>query len=292
MTRLFGTDGVRGVANRDLTPDLALTLGRAAGVVFGGEGRVVIGRDTRLSGPMLEAALVAGLCSSGMDVAVAGIVPTPAVSFLTTDEAAVGGGMVSASHNPVDDNGIKFFSAEGTKVAVDVEDAIEAAMGVPSPGPTGTSVGGAELLADATERYVQHLLGTVSVPLKGLRVVLDCAYGAAWQSAPRAFREAGAEVIAMNATADGSKINVGCGSTSLQPLSRRVVEEGADLGVAFDGDADRMLAVDDRGDAIDGDQILALAAMSLADAGKLERNLVVITVMANLRLQLMLAERG
>jgi phosphoglucosamine mutase len=293
MTRLFGTDGVRGKANVDLTPDLALTLGRAAGDVFGGSGRVVLGRDTRVSGAMLEGALTAGLCSAGLDVALAGIVPTPAVSFLTLDEGATAGGVVSASHNPVDDNGIKFFSAEGSKIGADVEAAIEAAMeSGPAKLPVGTAVGGAELIVDAADRYVEHLVGTLRQPLNGLRVVVDCAYGAAWDVGPRAFRAAGADVIAINAAPDGSRINVGCGSTSLDPLTHAVLAEGADLGVAFDGDADRVLAVDERGSLIDGDAILALAAVQMADAGELAHNVVVSTVMANLGLQHALADRG
>jgi phosphoglucosamine mutase len=293
VTRLFGTDGVRGVANRDLTPDLALTLGRAAGFVLGGAGHVVLGRDTRISGPMLEAALTAGLCSAGLDVALAGIVPTPAVSFLTINDGAVAGGMVSASHNPVDDNGIKFFSAQGTKVASEIEAQIEAAMEAPSAVlPMGTAVGGAALVAGATDRYLEHLVSTVKVPLRALRVVVDCAFGAAWEIAPRAFSMSGATVMAINAEPDGSRINVGCGSTSLGSLARKVVEERADLGVALDGDADRLLAVDERGQPIDGDQILALAALQMAEAGELERNVVVTTVMANLGLQRALAHRG
>jgi phosphoglucosamine mutase len=293
MTRLFGTDGVRGKANVDLTPDLALTLGRAAGIVFGRPGRIFLGRDTRVSGPMLEGALTAGLCSAGLHVAVAGIIPTPAVSFLTLDESATAGGVVSASHNPVDDNGIKFFSAEGSKIGADVETAIEAAMETAPDGlPAGTEVGRAEVIADAAGRYVDHLVGTLQTTLKGLRVVVDCAYGAAWDVGPRAFRAAGADVIAINAAPDGTRINVGCGSTSLEPLIRSVLDERADLGVAFDGDADRVLAVDERGSVIDGDAILALAAVQLAEAGELAHNVVVSTVMANLGLQHALADRG
>ena len=293
MSRLFGTDGVRGVANLDLTPDLALTLGRAAGTVLGGVGKVVLCRDTRISGPMLEAALAAGLCSAGLDVLSAGILPTPAVSFLTIDEPAIAGGMVSASHNPVNDNGIKFFSAQGTKVASETEDAIQTSMEEPSERlPVGTDVGTIELLLDGPDRYVQHLLSTIPGPLSGLRVVLDCANGAAWDVGPRAFREAGAEVIAMNAEPDGSRINVGCGSTSLEPLARRVVEERAALGLAFDGDADRVLAVDEKGGTIDGDQILAVCALRMAEAGELSHKSIVTTVMANLGLQRALADRG
>jgi phosphoglucosamine mutase len=242
---------------------------------------------------MLEAALSAGLCSAGMDVELAGIIPTPAVSFLTVRESASGGGMVSASHNPVDDNGIKFFSAQGTKIASELEDAIEAAMEAPSESlPTGTGVGDARVLPGAADRYVEHLTSTLRTSLGGMRIVLDCAYGAAWEVGPRAFREAGAEIIAMNHEPDGARINVDCGSTSLGPLARRVIDEGAALGIAFDGDADRVLAVDEKGAVIDGDQILALCALRMAEAGELPRNSIVTTVMANLGLQHALAEQG
>jgi phosphoglucosamine mutase len=242
---------------------------------------------------MLEAALTAGLCSAGLDVALAGVVPTPAVSFLTLEEGATAGGMVSASHNPVEDNGIKFFSAEGSKIGTDLETEIETAMEArPEVIPMGTEVGQAEFIVDAADRYVEHLVGSIRRPLNGLRVVMDCAYGAAWDVGPRAFRAAGADVIAINAVPDGSRINVGCGSTYLDPLTRSVLDEGAHLGVAFDGDADRVLAVDERGGVIDGDAILALAAVRMSEVGELAHNVVVSTVMANLGLQHALADRG
>lgn len=293
MPKLFGTDGVRGVANQDLTPDLVIALGRAAGAVLAaGGGEIVVGRDTRVSGPMLEAALCAGLCSAGAEVRLAGIVPTPAVAFLTLDEKARAGGVVSASHNPVHHNGIKFFSHEGLKVPSEIEDRIEAAMGREPAGSAEAAVGTAEPLADAEDRYVGHLLSTVDRPLSGLRVVLDCAYGAAWRVAPRAFREAGAEVSAIHAEPDGTRINVDCGSTSLDKLSAAVVHAGADLGLGFDGDADRVLAVDERGETVDGDRILGLAALRLHEAGRLKNEAVVTTVMANLGLRRALEDRG
>lgn len=283
MGRLFGTDGVRGVANRDLTPDLVIALGRAAAAVLAPEGgTIVVGRDTRLSGPMLEGALIAGFGSAGCDVALAGIIPTPAVAFLTVDAKARAGAVISASHNPVDDNGIKFFTHEGLKTSGDIEDRIEEAMTDSLPIPAGDLVGTVETMNDAADRYITHLLGAIERPLKGLTVVLDCAYGAAWSVAPRAFREAGAEVIAINAEADGSRINVDCGSTSLAGLAAKVVEAGADLGIAFDGDADRALAVDETGNPVDGDQLLALTALDLHTAGTLKNDIVVATVMANL----------
>jgi phosphoglucosamine mutase len=295
MPRLFGTDGVRGVANADLTPDLALALGRAAGTVLApGGGEIVVGRDTRISGPMLEGALVAGLCSAGVDVRCAGIITSPAVSWLTVDSRARAGAMISASHNPIADNGIKFFSSLGAKVAVDVEDAIEAHMEEP-PGPrlgTGPDVGTSLVMPDAADRYVEHLVSTITGDLAGMRIVLDCAYGAAWQVAPRAFEDVGATVVAMHAEPDGARINVECGSTSMDRIAERVVEEEADLGLAFDGDADRVLAVDERGNVIDGDRILALCALSLSDAGELDGNVVVATVMSNLGFRRALEERG
>ena len=292
MGRLFGTDGVRGIANRELTPDLALALGRAAARVTSAH-EVVIGRDTRLSGPMLEAALTAGLCSGGADVRSVGVMPSPGVAFLTIEEKATAGAVVSASHNPVADNGIKFFSGDGMKLSSELEEEIERAMSEPVIDlPEGDGVGRAERMGDGADRYVDHLLATLDVRLTGLRVVLDCAFGAAWQIGPRVFREAGAEVIAINAEPDGSRINVECGSTALDGLSSRVVAEGADLGLAFDGDADRMLAVDETGAPVDGDRILALCAIDLQEAGRLRHNVVVATVMANLGFRRLLESRG
>ncbi|MBA2273644.1 MAG: phosphoglucosamine mutase [Actinobacteria bacterium] len=294
MPRLFGTDGVRGVANGDLTPDLSLALGRAAGFVLApGGGRVVIGRDTRLSGPMLEAALSAGLCSAGCHVLLGGVLPTPAIAFLTIAEAAAAGAVISASHNPVPDNGIKFFTPDGVKLPAELEDAIEnAMMAPPSDLPVGVSVGRADLLQGGDDRYLTHLLDSIDESLQGLEIVLDCAYGAAYSVAPRVFRAAGADVKAMHDEPDGSRINIRCGSTSLALLSQAVVEQGADFGLAFDGDADRVLAVDERGDPVDGDRIIALSALRLFEQGKLDNNVVVSTVMANLGFRRVLEERG
>jgi len=294
VTRLFGTDGVRGVANRDLTPDLALALGRAAGFVLAPDGgRVVFGRDTRLSGPMLEAALSAGFCSAGCEVLLGGVLPTPAVAFLTIAEAAAAGAVISASHNPVPDNGIKFFSPTGVKLPEDLEDAIEDAMtSPPSVLPMGSSVGHAGFLTGGADRYMSHLLGSIDESLKGLEIVLDCAYGAACSVAPNVFRAAGAEVQALHDEPDGSRINVRCGSTSLALLSQAVIDGGAHFGLAFDGDADRVLAVDEGGNPVDGDRIIALSALRLFEQGKLDNNVVVSTVMANLGFRRALEERG
>jgi phosphoglucosamine mutase len=294
MSRLFGTDGVRGVANRDLTPDLALVLGRAAGLVLASDGgRVVVGRDTRVSGPMLEGALIAGLCSAGVNVMGAGVIPSPAVAFLTIDDGAAAGAVISASHNPVPDNGIKFFSHEGLKISQEVEEQIESLVEEPRAGlPEGTAVGSVELLDASHDRYIEHLVGSIPGRLTGLTIVLDCAYGAAWEVAPRAFREAGATVVALHAEADGTRINVDCGSTSLDEVARRVVEEGADFGLGFDGDADRVLAVDERGEVVDGDRIIGMAALRMKEAGELSSDIVVATVMANLGFRRALEERG
>jgi phosphoglucosamine mutase len=294
MTRLFGTDGVRGVANRDLTPDLALAVGRAGGLVLAPDGgRVVVGRDTRISGPMLEGALIAGLCSAGVQVMAAGVIPSPAVAFLTVDDGAAAGAVISASHNPVPDNGLKFFSEEGLKITQEVEERIESLVEEPQGGlPEGTRIGSVELLDSSHDRYLEHLVGSIPERLAGLTIVLDCAYGAAWEVAPRAFREAGATVIALHAEADGTRINVDCGSTSLDEVARRVVEEGAHLGLGFDGDADRVLAVDERGEEVDGDRIIGMAALRMKEAGELRNDIVVATVMANLGFRRALEERG
>jgi phosphoglucosamine mutase len=284
MGRLFGTDGVRGVANSELTPDLALALGRAAGSVLAPDGgSVVVGRDTRISGPMLESALVAGLCSAGAEVQLAGIIPTPGVAYLTLVRRAQAGAVISASHNPVADNGIKFFSAQGYKIAAEVENEIERLTESPTSDlPTGEAIGRAHAFEDSLDRYVDHLLGSIAGSLDGLRVVLDCAFGAAWRAGPRAFREAGAEVTVLHAEPDGARINVACGSTDLSKLSGAVVREGADLGLAFDGDADRVLAVDERGEQVDGDRLLGMAALHLKSQDQLKNDLVIATVMANL----------
>lgn len=295
MPRLFGTDGIRGVADEDLTADLVVALGRAAGEVLAPDGgSVVVGRDTRLSGPMLEDALVDGLCSAGARVRLAGILPTPAIAFLTVEEKAAAGAVISASHNPVEDNGVKFFASDGRKVAVELESEIESRMdGFEwSPSRVGNGIGVADELTDAGERYVRHACGTIGKSLRGLRIVLDCAFGSAWAVAPLAFERARAEVVALNAEPDGGRINVECGSTSLDGVARAVVAEGADFGLAFDGDADRVLAVDDRGQEVDGDGILALSATRMLERETLRDNLVVTTVMSNLGFRRALEARG
>lgn len=296
MARLFGTDGVRGVANLDVTPELAMSLGRAAAGVFT-EGippearpRAIIGRDTRISGNLLSHAMAAGLASSGVDVLDAGIVPTPAVAYLVDAEKADFGVVISASHNPMPDNGIKFFSKGGHKVEDTVEAAIEERLGVEVERPTGDGVGTIEERADLAEEYVAHLTGAVTefaggqFPLAGLKVVADCANGAASTVAGEAFRRVGAEVTVIHADPTGLNINDGVGSTHLDVLSTAVIDHGADMGVAFDGDADRCLAVDHLGDLVDGDQIMGLIALTLKSRGGLYRDTLVATVMSNLGL--------
>jgi phosphoglucosamine mutase len=285
MKRLFGTDGVRGVANKDLTPDLVLALGRAGGSVLLPEGgEVVVGRDTRLSGPMLEGALVAGLSSAGVAVRTCGVLPSPAVAFLTVNERAGAGAVISASHNPVADNGVKFFSDEGYKLPAALEERIEEVMGDPAPEelPVGELVGSVAPLDDAIDRYVDHLTGTLSTSLSGLKVVLDCAHGAAYEAAPKALRAAGAEVVVIHGEPDGARINVDCGSTAPELAGKAVVAEGAQLGLAFDGDADRVLALDEQGQLVDGDQIIGMLALGMAERGELDNAQVVVTVMSNL----------
>jgi phosphoglucosamine mutase len=305
MGRLFGTDGVRGVAGSDLTAGLAMDLAAAAASVLVGAGRrpvAVVGRDPRASGEFLEAAVVAGLAASGVDVLRLGVVPTPAVAYLTPELGADFGVMLSASHNPAPDNGIKFFARGGVKLPDAVEDELEARMararGPGSvPGPSGVPAAGFGRVrdaAEAAERYLDYLLSTLPAgqPLSGLRVVVDCAHGSASAFAPRLLRRAGADVITIGADPDGLNINDGCGSTHLDVLAAAVVEHRADAGIAHDGDADRCLAVDAAGAIVDGDQILAVLALALRDDGRLAGDTVVATVMSNLGFRLAMREAG
>ena len=296
-SRLFGTDGVRGRANADLTPELALGVAVAAAHVLAERDATrrpvaVVGRDPRASGEMLEAAVVAGLASAGADVLRAGVVPTPAVAHLVAETGADLGVMLSASHNPMPDNGIKLFASGGHKLPDDVEDAIESAVGKPWDRPTGADIGRVHDFPDAAEKYLAHLLGTISQPLSGLRVVVDCANGAASTLAPEAYRRAGAEVIAINAEPDGLNINDRCGSTYLEPLREAVVAHQADVGIAHDGDADRCLAVAADGSDVDGDQIMAVLALAAKEAGTLTNNTLVATVMSNLGLHHAMRDHG
>ncbi|MGZ0150975.1 phosphoglucosamine mutase [Kribbella sp. WER1] len=289
MGRLFGTDGVRGLANVDLTAELALDLSVAAAHVLGEAGafeghrpRAVVGRDPRASGEFLEAAVVAGLASAGVDVVRLGVLPTPAVAYLTGSTGADLGVMLSASHNPMPDNGIKFLARGGIKLDDVIEDAIEARMGEEWQRPTGAAVGRVTDDGQGFETYVSHLVRSAPNRFDGLKVVIDCANGAASETAPEALRRLGAEVITVAAAPDGLNINLNCGSTHIEGLQREVVGHRADVGIALDGDADRCLAVDANGELVDGDQILAVLALAMRDSGRLSNDTVVATVMSNL----------
>ena len=301
MTRLFGTDGVRGLANEALTASMALKLGAAAATVLTKDRRsesrrptALIGRDPRVSGEMLAAAMAAGMASKGVDVLRVGVIPTPGLAFLTDDYGADIGVMISASHNPMPDNGIKFFSAGGKKLPDDVEDEIEAAMAqLDETGPTGTGIGRViEEAPDAQERYLAHLKEAVSADLSGIKVVVDCANGAASQVAPKAYAAAGAEVVAIFNKPNAFNINDGSGSTHMEQIQEAVVEHGADICLAHDGDADRCLAVDAEGNIVDGDQIMAILATGMKERNALHDNTLVATVMSNLGLKLAMAEQG
>ncbi|GAA2119646.1 phosphoglucosamine mutase [Nocardioides bigeumensis] len=297
MARLFGTDGVRGLANDDLTAELALELSVAAAHVladlgeFGtplGDGPdghrpfAVVGRDPRISGQFLEAAVVAGLASAGVDVVLLGVLPTPGVAYLTDTLGADLGVMISASHNAMPDNGIKFLARGGRKLDDAIELAIEQRLHEPWQRPTGGAVGTVRTHQTAVAEYAAHLVRSIDHPLAGLRVVLDCAEGAASVAGPQALADAGADVVAIHASPDGTNINDGCGSTHLEPLRQAVLQHDAHVGFAFDGDADRCLAVDATGEVVDGDQLLAVLALAMRDRGRLVEDTVVATVMSNL----------
>jgi len=288
----FGTDGIRGVANVELTPELALALGRAGPRVLGGE-RWLIGADTRASGPMLVAALSAGLAAAGADVVDLGVAPTPAVAFHAAHDG-VPAAVVSASHNPHTDNGIKLLAAGGRKLSDHVEDAISAAMAaMPSAGGAGPAAGRIERHPDPLGPYIDHVVGALEGrTLGGMRVVVDCANGAAHLTAPEVLRRLGATVTVLNAVPDGTNINDGCGSTHPEVLQKVVVEAGADAGLALDGDADRVVAVDHEGRLVDGDRIIALCAADLLRRGVLRNGAVAVTVMSNLGLRRALAGLG
>jgi phosphoglucosamine mutase len=296
--RFFGTDGIRGRANDGLlSADLAMKVGQAAGRHFlrgDHRHRVVIGKDTRLSGYMMENALVAGFTSVGMDVIMTGPLPTPAVALLTREMRADIGVMISASHNPFDDNGIKLFGPDGFKLSDADELAIEAALDLPQPLANGADIGRARRIDDARGRYIHAIKASVADDIRfdGLKIVVDCANGAAYNVAPSAIWELGAEVIAIGVEPNGLNINAGVGSTSLGALKARVVAEGADIGIALDGDADRLIVVDEKGQTVDGDQIMALIGSQMAASGQLKGGGVVATVMSNLGLERFLAGKG
>ncbi|MDA3935968.1 MAG: phosphoglucosamine mutase [Actinomycetota bacterium] len=295
MSRLFGTDGVRGVANSELTPELAFRLGEAAGHFLGekGRGRIVVGKDTRRSGDMLEAALIAGITSGGADALVCGVVPTPAVAHLTRELGADGGVVISASHNAPRYNGIKLFSRDGFKLPDDLEDEIEEFTRRPREWerPTGKHVGRVVTIADAAEQYIAHAVQTIDGDISGVRIAVDCGHGAAAVASPEALRRLGAEVECINCDWTGMDINVKCGSTHLGAISSLVTSGGFDLGIAHDGDADRVLAVDEKGNEVDGDLIMAICAADLAERGELAHNTVVGTVMTNMGFEVAMCDR-
>ncbi|MGI6120474.1 MAG: phosphoglucosamine mutase [Desulfosporosinus sp.] len=297
MGQLFGTDGVRGVANSQLTPSLAFRLGQAGAYVLSKEyqhPRIVIGKDTRISGDMLEASLIAGICSVGVDVLPVGVLPTPGIAFLTRTLDVSAGVVISASHNPVQDNGIKFFGSNGYKLTDEIEEQIERIVlskEKPWEIPIGDKVGRVIEINDAERRYIDFLKGTVR-SLNGIRAVLDCANGAASYVGPILLQEVGVEVIPIFNTPDGININVDCGSTHPEKLQQAVLEHSADIGLAMDGDADRLIAVDEQGNIVDGDFIMSICALDQKAKGTLAQNAIVVTVMSNLGLHLALKGAG
>lgn len=300
--RIFGTDGVRGVANRTLPPELALALGRAgANLLAGGRGRpaILVGRDTRVSGDMLEAALVAGICSAGGEALLLGVVSTPAVAYLTKEAGAAAGVMISASHNPIEDNGIKFFSSDGFKLSDETEDRLAELASRPPAEldlPVGTAVGRVRPATDLVKRYLDHAAGLIPEELRGalrnLKIVIDCGNGSAAAFAPALLRRLGATVWALNDAGDGALINVASGSTTPDTMAAEVVRRGADLGIAHDGDADRVILADEKGHIQDGDAIMAVCGLDLLERGLLPKRTVVGTVISNFGLELALRRHG
>lgn len=299
MGRLFGTDGVRGIANEELTPLLAMQLGQAGAYILTREKAhkptLMVGCDTRISGDMLANALMAGACSVGANCIFVGVLPTPAIAYLTRKYKVDAGVVISASHNPVEFNGIKFFDGNGYKLPDALEDEIEALIKNNMQGvkfPTGSGVGKVKYRTDAREEYINHAMRAVPVELKGVKIVVDCAEGASYYTSVEALKEMGAEVVAIHNSPDGTNINANCGSTHMEELQARVVYEKADIGLAFDGDADRLLAVDADGKMVDGDQIMAIVGNYMKEKGTLKQNTIVATVMSNLGFFLMAEKNG
>lgn len=299
MGRMFGTDGVRGVANAELTPMLAMQLGQAGAYVLTKEmdhkPTIMVGCDTRISGDMLANALMAGVCSVGANAVYVGVLPTPAVAYLTRKYKVDAGVVISASHNPVEFNGIKFFDANGYKLPDEMEDEIEAVIKSGMDGvkfPTGRQVGKVKYRTDAREEYINHAIQSIPMDLSGMKIVVDCAEGAAFYTSVEALKELGANVIAIHNNPDGSNINANCGSTHMEELKGRVLVEKAQVGLAFDGDADRLLAVDENGKTVDGDQIMAIVGNYMKTKGKLSDDTIVATVMSNLGFFLMGEKNG
>ncbi|MCH5248821.1 MAG: phosphoglucosamine mutase [Lachnospiraceae bacterium] len=299
MGRLFGTDGVRGIANEELTPQLAMQLGQAGAYVLSRENKhkptIMVGCDTRISGDMLANALMAGACSVGANAVYVGIVPTPAVAYLTRKYKVDAGVVISASHNTVEFNGIKFFDGSGYKLPDSLEDEIEALIRNGLPGikfPIGAGIGKIKYRTDAREEYINHAIQAVKVDLGGMKIVVDCAEGAAFYTSVEALKELGADVVAIHNNPDGTNINANCGSTHMGELQAKVVYEKANLGLAFDGDADRLLAVDENGQIVDGDQIMAIVGLHMKNKGILNNDTIVATVMSNLGFFIMGEKHG
>ncbi len=297
MGKLFGTDGIRGIANKDLTPELAFKIGRAGAYVLskGNKGKILVGKDTRISGDMLEAAIAAGICSIGLDVVSLGVVPTPAVAYLTKKYNALAGVVISASHNPVEYNGIKFFNEDGFKLSDEIEDEIERYIlseeEIPLR-PVKGEVGRVVVESNAYRDYIDHLKNTINKDFSGLKIAVDCGNGAVFKIAPELLKELGADVVVINDKPNGVNINVDCGSTNPSMVQSLVLESKADIGLSFDGDADRLIAADEKGNIIDGDHILAICGTYLYENKKLENNTVVGTIMTNIGLDIYLKDKG
>lgn len=297
MSRLFGTDGIRGVANQELRPELAFKVGRAVAHILCNhkEGSILVGKDTRISGDMLESALVAGITSMGIDVILLGVIPTPAVAYLTRKYKALAGVVISASHNPGEYNGIKFFNNDGLKLPDEVEDKIEEIMDseeVDNIRPIAAEVGRVIIEKNSAKEYKEYLKSTINIDLTGMKIAMDCGHGALYKIGPETIRELNGQVLVVNDSPDGMNINKDCGSTNPDIVRNLVLEEKADIGISFDGDGDRIIAVDNEGNLIDGDHILAICATNLKEKGKLTNNTVVGTVMTNMGLDLYLKENG
>lgn len=297
MSKLFGTDGVRGIANKELSPELAFKIGHIGASLLAPSnkrGKIVIGKDTRVSGDLLESALISGICSAGVDVLRVGVITTPAVSYLTKSYSADAGIVISASHNPAEYNGIKLFGSMGYKIPDEVEDEIEKRIenGESAPKPIGGEVGTVEYAMDAKEKYIEHAVNTINGELDGFSVALDCANGAAYEVSPRILRDMGANVFALHTKPDGLNINKGCGSTYPENIREITMSHEVDLGLAYDGDADRVIAIDEKGNIIDGDFIMAACAVYLKKMGKLPKDTIVTTVMTNMGFDLAMRREG
>ena len=297
MTKYFGTDGIRGIANKELTPELAFQIGRAGAHVLtkGEKGKILIGKDTRISGDMLEASLIAGITSIGLDVVTLGVVPTPALAYLTREYGAIAGIVISASHNPGEYNGIKFFNKDGLKLSDSIEEKIENILNKKETidlKPTGKDIGRVECEVNGARDYKEFLKKSINIDLKGIKVAMDCGNGALYKIGPEIIKELNGEVVYVNASPDGMNINNSCGSTNPKIIQDLVRREKADIGVSFDGDADRIIAVDEKGKLLDGDHILAICASYLKENNKLKNNTVVGTVMTNMGLDIYLEKLG